>query len=104
MWVHGAAQFDLVIGDPTDWEQFAPDALRLGLHYAFDEMNLFRVSVEVQEHHELSRALYTSAQFFLEVRQRQAVFHLGRYWDLLLFGMLRPEWTIYHRQQLGVAA
>ncbi len=104
MWVHGVAQFDLVIGDPADWVLFADAALRLGLKYAFDEMNLFRVSVEVEEHHELSRELYTAAQFSLEVRQRQAIFHQGRYWDRLMFGLLRPEWIFFQRQQQGVAA
>ena len=47
-------------------------------------------------------ALYSSANFYLEVRQRQAVYHQGRYWDLLHYGLLRPEWAVYF-QQLGVA-
>ena len=104
MWVHGAAQFDLVIGDPEDWARYAGEALSLGLRYAFDEMNLFRITVQVEEHNQICQALYRAAQFFLEVRQRQAVYHDGRYWDRLMFGMLRPEWTVYQNQQLGVAA
>jgi RimJ/RimL family protein N-acetyltransferase len=104
MWVHGAAQFDLVIGDPQDWERYAGEALSLGLRYAFDEMNLFRITVQVEEHNVISQALYQAAQFFLEVRQRQVIYHEGRYWDRLMFGMLRPEWSVFQNQQLGVAA
>ena len=104
MWVHGAARFDLVIGDLADWSTYAEEALQLGLNYAFDELNMFRVTVQVEEHNELSRSLYSAAQFYLEVRQRQAVFHAGRYWDRLFFGMLRPEWAMYQSQQVGVVA
>jgi RimJ/RimL family protein N-acetyltransferase len=102
LWVHGAATFELVIGSPEDWAAYAAEGLRLGLHYAFDELNLFRVAARVDEHDELSRELYTVAQFYLEVRQRQAVYYQGRYWDSLLYGMLRPEWFMAH-QQMGVA-
>lgn len=104
LWVHGAAQFDLLIGERADWPAYAEEALQLGLRYAFEEMNLFRVSVRVEEQDQASRELYEAAQFFLEVRQRQAVFRDGRYWDRLMYGMLRPEWAVYWNQQLGVAA
>lgn len=103
MWVHGAAFLDLVIGKPEDWAFYAPEALSLGLTYVFDELNLFRIQVQVEENDEPACALYSSANFYLEVRQRQAVYHQGRYWDRLHYGMLRPEWAAYY-QQLGVAA
>jgi RimJ/RimL family protein N-acetyltransferase len=103
LWVHGAAHFDLVLGNPEDRAEFAREALQLGLLYAFEELNLFRVTAVIEEHEEISKALYTQAKFYLEVRQRQAVFHEGRYWDRLNFGMLRPEWMAY-QQELGVAS
>ena len=103
LWVHGAATFTLVIGDADDRALYGSDALKMGLYYAFDELNLFRVTTVVEEHDETARALYNQAQFYLEVRQRQAVFHNGRFWDRLWFGMLRPEWQMY-QQAAGVAA
>ncbi len=102
-WLHGAAMFDLVVGQYADWKAYAAEALWLGLRYAFDELNLFRVATWAAEHDEDTCALYREAQFSLEVRQRQALFHEGRHWDRLQFGMLRPEWTVFH-QQVGVAA
>ena len=102
-WVHGAATFDLVLGEGEDWKHFAREALEMTLRYAFDELNLFRVTARVEEHDEPAQDLYRAAQFFLEVRQRQAVFHNGRYWDRLSFGMLRPEWMTFQSQMLEVA-
>jgi RimJ/RimL family protein N-acetyltransferase len=102
LWVHGAAHFELVLGDPEDREEYSREALHLGLGYAFEELNLFRVTAVVEEHEATNTALYTRSKFYLEVRQRQAVFFDGRYWDRLNFGMLRPEWAAY-QQELGVA-
>ena len=102
MWVHGAAVLNLMIGNSENWSAYAQEALNLGLQYAFDELNLFRIQVQVEENDVPGCELYSSANFFLEVRQRQAVYHQGRYWDRLHYGLLRPEWAVYS-QQVGVA-
>ncbi len=102
-WVHGSASFELVIGKADDWAAYATAALELGLQFAFDELNMFRVKVRVEEFDARARSLYESANFYLEVRQRQALYEQGRYWDVLHYGMLRPEYSVYH-QQMGVAA
>lgn len=102
-WVHGAANFDLVLGEYEDWQRYSQEALEMTLRYSFDELNLFRVSVHVEEHDELAQDLFRAAQFSLEVRQRQSHYWNGRYWDRLSFGMLRPEWMIFQQQILEVA-
>jgi RimJ/RimL family protein N-acetyltransferase len=94
-WVHGAGLFSLVIGDEHDWKTSAHEALGLALNYAFDELNLFRVTVRIPEDDYLAVNLFRRAQFFLEVRQRQAIFRDGHYIDRLSFGMLRPEWEAF---------
>jgi len=102
LWLHGTANFDLLLGNEEDRMRYADEALVLGLNYAFEELNLFRVSAQVPEYDVAGRALYDRARFTLEVRQRQAVFHEGRTWDRLQFGMLRPEWEVFYRRE-GVA-
>ncbi len=99
-WVHGAAYLDLIIADPHDWETYAPEALDLALRYAFDELNLFRVTAVIPEHNEAANQLFEQANFTLEVRQRKAVYWNTRAWDKLFFGLLRPEWKL---QQLAEA-
>jgi RimJ/RimL family protein N-acetyltransferase len=102
LWLHGTANFDLLLGNEEDRMRYADEALVLGLNYAFEELNLFRVSAQVPEYDVAGRALYDRARFTLEVCQRQAVFHEGRTWDRLQFGMLRPEWEVFYRRE-GVA-
>lgn len=102
LWLHGTANFDLLLGDEEDRMRYADEALALGLKYAFEELHLFRVSAQVPEYDVAGRALYDRARFTLEVRQRQAVFHEGRTWDRLQFGMLRPEWEVFYQHE-GVA-
>ena len=100
-WVHGAGLFSLVIGDEQDWKASANEALGLALNYAFDELNLFRVTVRIPEDDYLAVNLFRRAQFFLEVRQRQAIFRDGRYVDRLSFGLLRPEWDAYRLSEVA---
>lgn len=101
-WVHGAAYIDLIVGQAKDWQVYAREALELGLRFAFDEMNLFRVTAVVAEHNQQLNNLFQQANFTLEVRQRQTVYWNKRAWDKLYFGLLRPEWKM--RQMAEVSA
>ncbi len=100
-WVHGAAYLDLIMGDPQDWKDCAHEALDLALHYAFDELSLFRVSTVVAEHNQDANDLYQQANFTLEVRQRQSIYWNKRSWDKLWFGLLRPEWKMQHLAEVS---
>lgn len=93
-WVHGAAFLDLIIGSPSNFEMYSREALDLALRYAFDELSLFRLTVVIAEHDELACDLYQTANFTLEVRQRQAIYWKKQSWDKLFFGILRPEWKM----------
>jgi RimJ/RimL family protein N-acetyltransferase len=97
-WVHGAAFMDLIVGKPSDWQEYAREALDLGLRYAFEELSLFRVTAVIGEHNQAAHDLFRQANFTLEVRQRQAVYWGQQTWDKLFFGLLRPEWKM---QQLA---
>lgn len=100
-WVHGAGLFSLVIGNEQDWDAFAREALGMALNYAFDELNLFRVTVRVAEDERLAVSLFQQSQFYLEVRQRQAIYRDGRFLDRLSFGMLRPEWEAFRLSEVA---
>lgn len=99
-WVHGAAIVNLVIGEERDWEATAREALEMALNYAFDELNLFRVTMRFSENDLAACRLVQQANFTLEVRQRQALYRSGRYVDRLSFGMLRPEWEVFRIQEV----
>lgn len=92
-WSNGVAWLRLGIGDPQDWGRgYGSDALRLLLRYAFDELNLRRVSALVPEYNRAALHLAQKACFVEEVRRREALNRDGRRWDLLHLGLLRSEW------------
>ena len=100
-WVHGAGTINLVIGESQAWETHAQEALEMALNYVFDELNLFRVTMRVSEDDLAARELLLEARFTLEVRQRQAVYRSGQYFDRMSFGMLRPEWQIFRTVEVA---
>ena len=92
-WSIGNASLRLGIGEPRDRRQgYGREALGLLLRYAFNELNLYRVSASLPEYNQPALRLFTEAGFVEEVRQRQAVHRDGRRWDLLRLGLLREEW------------
>lgn len=60
--------------------------------YAFDQLNLNRLSLEVQENNKAAIHLYDSSGFTLEGKLRSAQFKEGRYIDVYCYSLLRQEW------------
>ena len=81
------------IGEREFWGKgYGSDAMNLILRYAFTELNLRRVTLNVFEFNERAVRSYEKVGFRLEGRQRQAVQREGRRWDILFMGILREEW------------
>lgn len=93
-WSHGSAMLSLGIGSPQDrGKGYGTETLQLILRYAFDELNLFRLSAPVAEYNQVARRLFAKAGFVEEIRQRAALDRYGRRWDLVYLGLLRDEWN-----------
>lgn len=81
------------IGERDFWGKgYGTDALRVLLRYAFDELNLLRVSLSVLEGNERAVRSYEKCGFCLEGRERHAWAYDGRRWDEIYMGLLREEW------------
>lgn len=92
-WANGNGWMRLGIGAADDRRRgLGSQALRLLLRFAFAELNLYRVSAIVPEYNEAAIHMLRKFGFVEEVRRRQATERDGRRWDLLTFGLLRPEW------------
>lgn len=70
---------------------FATDAARTLLTFAFQEMDLYRVSASCAEHNTASRRVLENCGFTQEGCAREAVHARGRRHNSLLYGLLRPE-------------
>jgi RimJ/RimL family protein N-acetyltransferase len=66
--------------------------MRVLLRYAFTELNLFRVSLNVFGYNQRAIRSYEKAGFVIEGCQRQALRRDGQYHDLVFMGVLRDEW------------
>lgn len=92
-WTNSNAFLRLGIGEAQDRRHgYGSQALQMLLRFAFSELNLYRVSANVQEYNEPAIALLKQFGFVEEVRRRQGLDRDGRRWDLLFFGLLKDEW------------
>lgn len=93
-WTHGIGMLRLAIGQPEDrGKGYGSEAVKLLLRYAFDELNLHRLSAMTFEYNAGAQRLLERNGFVVEVRRRQAIHRDGRRWDALHLGLLRAEWA-----------
>jgi RimJ/RimL family protein N-acetyltransferase len=92
-WGSRDAFIGIGIGEREFWGQgYGSDALQLLLRYAFIELNLRRVTLNVFEFNQRAIRVYEKVGFQTEGRQRLSVQREGRRWDTLFMGLLREEW------------
>jgi RimJ/RimL family protein N-acetyltransferase len=86
------AGLGILIGDKAHWNRgFGTDAIITMLRYAFEELNLNRVSLEVHDFNAGAIACYRKCGFIEEGRLRQDRFRNGEYGDTMVMGVLRDE-------------
>ena len=92
-WNNGAGWLELGIGAAEDrGHGYGTEVLQLILRYAFDELNLHRLSASTFEYNTGALRFLERAGFAVEVRRRQALQREGRRWDDLFLGILREDW------------
>ena len=102
-WTHGDAFVGIGLGQKEDWGKgYGTDAMRIILRYAFTELNLRRVSLDVFEYNPRGVRSYEKAGFVIEGRVRGAVLRDGRRWDVIYMGILREEWLKTQPQELTI--
>jgi RimJ/RimL family protein N-acetyltransferase len=93
-WRNRHAAFGIAIGVVEEWGKgYGAEATRLMVQHAFATLNLNRVWLEVYEFNQRGIRAYEKVGFQIEGRLRQHTFRDGRYWDVLVMGVLREEWT-----------
>ena len=66
--------------------------MRVILRYAFEELNLYRVSLNVFGYNPRAIHTYEKIGFQHEGFQREVLDRDGQRWDLIYMGILRAEW------------
>ncbi|RPI31725.1 MAG: N-acetyltransferase [Chloroflexota bacterium] len=92
-WNHGDCWVGIGLGERDYWGKgYGTDAMRIILRYAFSELNLHRVSLNVFGYNPRAIHSYEKAGFKHEGSIRQFLFREGRRWDLVHMGILKEEW------------
>lgn len=91
-WKNRKAVLGIAIGEKAFWGQgYGTEAVRVLLRFAFLELGLHRVEVEVYAYNTRAIRCYEKAGFRQEGTRREALFRDGRWHDVYVMGILREE-------------
>jgi RimJ/RimL family protein N-acetyltransferase len=86
------AELGVIIGDQRYWGQgYGTDAIRTMVTWAFEYLNLNRISLRVFAYNTRAIRAYEKAGFQREGAMRQARYTDGEYYDEIIMGVLRDE-------------
>lgn len=92
-WSNRNACVGIGIGDKDYWGKgYGTEAMQLILSYAFTELNLHRILLQVFEYNPRAIHSYEKCGFRIEGREPEIMNREGRRWDVINMGILRSEW------------
>jgi len=98
--VNGSAGMGIVVGEKTLWGKgYGTDSLNALLDFAFGELRLERVWLEVNDDNLRGKRSYEKCGFKFEGTQRHAMYRDGRYRDIDVMSILRDEWSALIRRR-----
>ncbi len=92
-WINRRVEIGYWLGREYEGRGIMTDACRAVLTHLFRELELHRVEIRCAATNLRSAAIPKRLGFTLDGTLREAQFVGGRYHDLLVFGMLRQDWT-----------
>lgn len=93
LWNNGCASIFIGIGDSTNQSKgFGKIALSLLLNFAFNELNLYRLQLQVIEYNVRAINLYKSFHFIEEGIMRDFIHRDNKRFSLILYSLLRDEY------------
>lgn len=92
-WAAGSAWVGIALGEREYWGKgYGSDAMRVLLRFAFQQLNLHRINLDVFEYNPRAIRSYEKVGFRHEGCARKWVNRDGRRWDFIFMGLLRDEW------------
>jgi RimJ/RimL family protein N-acetyltransferase len=100
---HGDTFVGIGIGEREYWGKgYGTEAMKLVLRFAFLELGLHRVSLDVFDYNPRGVKSYEKAGFRLEGRAREMILREGQRRDVLFMGVLREDWIKQFGAEYGV--
>jgi RimJ/RimL family protein N-acetyltransferase len=89
-WVSRTASFGLFVGEPSAWNRgFGSDAIGTLVRFAFDEMNLRKLRINIFDYNERAKHVLETHGFVQEGRLRQEFYREGTYHDIVILSVFR---------------
>jgi len=97
-WTSRSAEVGISIYNPEYWGKgFGVESLNLILRFAFQDLNLNRVELEVFDFNKRAHKCYLKVGFKEIGKRRKARFIEGQFHDGILMDILREEWLAMNR-------
>ena len=91
-WVSRAAAFGLFLGEPAAWNRgFGSDAVRTLVRFAFGEMNLRKLRINVFDYNERAKHVLTSNGFVQEGKLAREFYRDGAYHDIVILSIFSEQ-------------
>ncbi|MBU0685009.1 MAG: GNAT family protein [Thermoplasmatota archaeon] len=92
-YVNRYAVLGILIGEVDFWDKgYGTDAIRTLLRFAFQELGMHKVCLNVDSVNDRAIACYKKCGFVQEGRFREHQFHHGKYVDSLSMAVLAEDW------------
>lgn len=92
-WIDRTATTGAVIGEKTYWGKgYGSEAKMLVLEYAFNTLNLRKITSRVIAFNKRSLAYSLKCGYKVEGRKKAQFFRHGRYWDEILMAIFAKDW------------
>ncbi|MGD8566061.1 MAG: GNAT family protein [Candidatus Bathyarchaeota archaeon] len=92
-WTSRSAEVGIGIYNPEYWGKgYGVESLNLVLGFAFQNLNLNRVELEVFDFNKRAYKCYRKVGFNEVGRKREALFMEGQYHDAIIMDILKDEW------------
>jgi RimJ/RimL family protein N-acetyltransferase len=89
-WVSRTSAFGLFIGEPAAWNRgFGSDAIRTLVRFAFDEMNLQKLRINIFDYNDRAKHVLEAQGFVQEGRLRREFYRDGAFHDIVILSVFR---------------
>jgi RimJ/RimL family protein N-acetyltransferase len=94
IWSNGVATIFIGIGESEySGKGLGKEAFKLILDFGFNELNFYRIQLNVIEYNKTAIKLYEGTGFIREGAYRRFIYRDGQRFDLYLYGLLKDEWN-----------
>ncbi|MDY3049415.1 MAG: GNAT family protein [Rothia sp. (in: high G+C Gram-positive bacteria)] len=87
-----SVNFRIAIGQAGQNRGYGTQATLLLVNYAFEQLDINRIELEVLDFNQRAKHVYTSCGFVAEGRRRQAFLIDGEYHDAVIKSVIRSDW------------